>query len=171
MSATRSPTRRRANLALGLALAATLATSLAAQPTLGVTATLHVPSALSFFVLDLRVATSSSPSQVTVGFSDATVAFDESIRISVAADDSTFTPPGGGAAIPASGLSWTTHSPSSGLGWPGTLSSGSFQTVFESSPGATAASVDLAWTLAPLPAGVAAGDHGLTVRYRFEALD
>lgn len=159
----RAPAPRLAALAV-LALAVLLPLT-----GLGASATVSVPSIVSFSVYDVSVATPAWPTRVTVSFADATLGPTEAIRVSVAADTSHFAVPGGGTAIPASALSWTTHSASGGVGSPGTLSSGAFQAIFDGAMGGTAGSVDLAWTLAALPAGVAAGDHDLVVRYRFEA--
>ncbi|PKN59329.1 MAG: hypothetical protein CVU56_01305 [Deltaproteobacteria bacterium HGW-Deltaproteobacteria-14] len=163
-----SPGRWRARR--GATLAVAFAALLVSRPGFGASATVTVPALVSFQIYDVNVSTTASPSSVRISFRDATMGLGESLRISVSADASTFATPGGGTAIPASALSWTTSSAVNGTGSPGTLDSGSFQAVYDSVANATSGSVDMTWTLAPPPAGVAAGDHELTVHYRFEAL-
>lgn len=165
-----STSRSSAHAGRLVALTLVLAASLASRPSFGESVTVSVPALLAFQVYDVHSSTPSSPSRVTVSFSGANVTLGNYLRVSVTADAASFSTPGGGVAIPASALSWTTSSAVGGTGSSGTLDSGAETTVFDSVVNPTAGSVDMAWTLSSLPTGVYAGDHELTVRYRFESL-
>jgi hypothetical protein len=125
---------------------------------------------VSFWVTDITAPTDGAPDPTTVSFSNASLNGGSSLRISVSADSATFAVPGGGTAIPASALSWIASGAVGGAGSSGTVDSASYTQVYQSDANPSSGSVDLSWQLSALPAGVAAGDHTLTVRYRFESL-
>ena len=131
--------------------------------------TVTVPSGVSFSVVDVSASTTGSPTPMRISFSNA-IGFKGSnkLKISVQADSSTFAGPGT-TRIAVSKVSWTaTASPGSASN--GTLTSTSYTQVYQSPARPTSGSVDLNWTLASIAAaGLRAGTHTLTVRWKFEA--
>ena len=134
------------------------------------TVAIEVPSNVSFPVTNVSVGTSGAPDPVTVRFSQGNLGPGRALRISVQADGSTFTPPAGGVTIPASSVSWTSVGVGAGTGFNGTLSASTYAIVFQSDPGSASGHVDLGWTLAAPPAGIRAGNHQLTIRWKLEAI-
>lgn len=127
-----------------------------------------LPAALSFAVTNIGAATAASPNPTTISYAQLTVNTGHALRISVKAD-ADFTPPGG-PAIPASLVSWTTSAASNGVGSNGTLSAVAYGQVFETTLTKKSGNVDVAWTLAAPGAGVRAGNHVLTMRWKLEAI-
>ncbi len=85
------------------------------------------------------------------------------------ADASAFTPPSG-PGIPASNVTWSNLGASGGIGWNGALSASAYTLVFQSNPSPTSGHVDLGWTLTAPGAGIRAGMHDLTVRWKIESI-
>ena len=144
---------------------AAIGASAAAQETVNFTP----PLAISFPVTNVSVTTSGAPHPATITFSQANLSAGQALRVSVQADAAAFTPPSG-SSIPASNLSWTTVGAGGGIGSNGTLSSSSYTLVFQSDPGQTSGHADLAWTLAAPGAGIRAGSHQLTIRWKLESI-
>ena len=141
------------------------ATPSVAQETVSVT----VPAGIYFHVTDVSRSTSGMPTSTRIAFSDSSLDIGKALRLSVHADTSTFEPPAG-PPIPASLVSWTALGASGGVGWNGTLSSSSYELVFQVDPGEASAHVDLAWALAPPGSGIRAGMHQLTIRWKIESI-
>jgi hypothetical protein len=154
----------RFRLACSLALLL-VAASAGAQETARVT----LPTWVTFDVFDVTAATTGSPNPTRVEFSEAQLLPGNVLRISVRAEAAAFSSPPG-AAIPASSSSWTAAGAVGGTGSSGTLDDGFYTPVFQSSSGATAGSVDLTWTLAPLGSGVRAGSHQISLRWKVESV-
>lgn len=126
-----------------------------------------IPAAIGFAVTNVGVATTGSPSTATVSFSALSVLTGRVLRISIKAD-SNFIPPSG-TAIPASNVSWATSSPTNGTGSGGTLSTSSYNRLFQSSANRTSGSVKVTFTLAAPGAAIRAGNHTITVRWKLES--
>jgi hypothetical protein len=138
----------------------------------GETVDINVPAGVSFLVTDLSLATPSTPLVTTLSFSNATLSGNHRLVISVKADATTFSlPAGGGTAIPVSAVSWTTSGATGGVGSAGTLNAATYTRVFLSDQAAVNGSVDIAWNLAVLPAGVRPGVHGLTLRWFIDSVN
>ncbi|MHB9023646.1 MAG: hypothetical protein ACYC7E_05645 [Armatimonadota bacterium] len=129
-----------------------------------------VPVSVAFQVTDISATTTGDPNPARVSFTDAVLAAGNGLTISVKANAADFTTPGSGTAIPASKLSWIIAGASNGSGSPGTLDSGAFTTVYQGNADATSGYVDLGWRLAAPPAGVRAGNHTLTITWKFESI-
>jgi hypothetical protein len=127
----------------------------------------NAPGSLSFQVSDVGSSTAGTPT--TVSYTGAVLVPGRVLRISVKADSAVLTPPSG-AAIPVSNISWTASNAQGGVGSAGTLSDTTWGQVFESSPSPIAGGVDLTWTLAAPGAGIRAGTHQLTLRWKFESV-
>lgn len=147
-----------------LALAAAAAPA-AAQETVTVT----VPVAVGFQVTDVSVSTPGSPAPTIVSYSDAQLVAGNALRISVKAESADFTPPSG-TAIPASKVSWSASNAQGGAGSGGTLSDTTWGQVFQSAASPSSGGVDLTWTIAAPGAGIRAGSHHLTVRWKLESV-
>jgi len=127
-----------------------------------------LPAAISFAVTNVSVATAGSPASSSVQFSQLTVNNGRVLRISLKADGD-FVPPGG-AAIPASRVSWTTSAASNGVGSNGVLSTSAYNQLFQTSATKKNGSVSVTWTLAAPGSGIRAGMHRLTVRWKLESV-
>jgi hypothetical protein len=133
------------------------------------TITVTAPTSLSFNVHDVSVATVGTPNPFTISFTSVLLVPFHSVKISVRANSSGFTPPSG-SSIPASKVSWTITGATNGSGSSGTLSSSAFTQVYLSNSLPPSGSVGLRWSLAAPGAGIRAGNHNLTVTWKFEAL-
>jgi hypothetical protein len=158
----RSSARRRAIVAL-VFVQVWLATWLVGAESVRIT----IPAAIGFAVTNVGVATTGSPSAATVSFASLSVLAGRALRISLKAD-SNFIPPSG-LAIPAANVSWTTSSPTNGTGSGGTLSTSTYNQLFQSSANRTSGSVKVTFTLAAPGAAIRAGNHTLTVRWKLES--
>jgi len=152
--------------------AAAVVVCLTARPAVAQSRTVSVtiPIGLTFIVTNVAASSSGSPSPMRITFGSVT-GFRNSERFNVAvrADAATFAGPGT-TRIPASKVSWTAET-SSGKATNGTLSSTAYSQVYASSNNPSSGSIDLTWTLGPITAaGLRAGTHTLTVRWRVEAL-
>ncbi|MEX2271463.1 MAG: hypothetical protein WD690_08340 [Vicinamibacterales bacterium] len=133
------------------------------------TVSISIPPAVSFMVTDVARVTSGAPNPTTLSFSSASLDAGKVLRISVQADASAFTPPGG-AAIPAANVSWSILGAAGGVGSSGTLSATSFGLVYQSNPNTASGHVDLAWSLAAPGGGIRAGRHDLTIHWKLESI-
>jgi hypothetical protein len=154
------------------ALAAAAAVCFTAQPVAAQSKTVSVtvPVAVGFLVTNVAVGSVGSPSTTRISFSNV-AGFQKSDRfnVSVRADSATFAGPGT-TRIPASKVTWTA-SASRGTATNGTLSSTAYSQVYISPANTSSGSVDLQWSLGAITAaGLRAGTHTLTVRWRVEAL-
>ena len=133
--------------------------------------TITIPSGVSFAVSNISVSTPGVPANFRISFTN-TVNFkkNDSFNISVKADSAFFRGPFSSQIIPASKVSWTATTPA-GVASNGTMSSASWVQVFASPNEPSNGSVTMAWTLGSLTAaGLRAGAHTLTVRWRLEFL-
>ncbi|MHB1461835.1 MAG: hypothetical protein ACYC1M_11185 [Armatimonadota bacterium] len=132
---------------------------------------ISVPSSIGFYVTDVTMPTTGSPNPTAVSFSNANLNLGNSLRISIKADTTDFvTPSGGGAAIPAAYVSWTTSGAVGGTGFNGSLNYLTFTDVFQSVANPLSGTVDMSWRLAPLPAGIRAGNHTLSITWKLESI-
>jgi hypothetical protein len=148
---------------LRVALAAVAAALLAAS--VPAAAVVTVPGSLTFQVTDPSSATTGAPSPFVVGFDRDSGSPGSSVRISVRAQTSNFSPSYPG--LDAADMSWTTSGASGGDGLWGTLNT-SFQAVFIGWEFQVSGSVDIQWTLAPLPAGTPPGTYTVILEWAFE---
>lgn len=131
--------------------------------------TITIPAGVSFSVPDVSATVTGSPGTFRIVFPSSTVRSNEKLTISVKADTATFSGPGI-AQIPVSKVSWSATAVGAGTGTPGTLSSSAYGQVFQSGANPKSGEVDLTWRLAPIAAaGLRAGTHSLTVRWRLES--
>jgi hypothetical protein len=135
--------------------------------------TVTVPAGIAFNVINVSATTTGTPSSAVVSFSNPLLfAASQRLNMSVQADSSTFAGPGT-THIAASKVSWTATA-AVGTASNGTLGSGAYVQVYRSRNNLNAAStgsVTMTWTLASVvAAGLRAGTHTLTVRWKFEAL-
>lgn len=133
---------------------------------------ISVPSSIGFYVTDVTTPTTGSPNPTAVSFSNASLDLGKSLRISIKADTTDFaTPSGGGTAIPAAYVSWTTSGAVGGTGFNGSLNYLTFSDVFQSVANPLSGTVDMSWRLAPLPAGIRAGNHTLSITWKLESIN
>ncbi len=136
----------------------------------GKTVSVTIPMGVNFLVPNVAASSTGSPSPMRISFSSP-IGFKKSdhFNVSVRADAATFAGPGT-TRIPATKVSWTAAT-SSGTATNGTLSSTAYSQVYASPNNPSSGSVDLTWTLGAISAaGLRAGTHTLTVRWRVEAL-
>lgn len=127
-----------------------------------------LPASIAFAVTNVTVATAGSPGTTSVAFSNLDVPNGRVLRISVKADGN-FVPPGG-APIPASNVSWTVGSARNGVGSAGTLSTSTYNQLFQSAAGRRNGDVNVSWSLAAPGVAIRAGVHRLTVRWKLESI-
>ena len=132
-------------------------------------ATVTVPAVVAFYVTDIgRSTPAAAPSTFEYLFAGAVVG-SRALAVSIRAESPAFSGPAGGS-IAAERVSWATSHVAGGEGYAGTLSDVVFARVYEGGPGVTEGSVAVAWTLAPLPPPVRAGDFALTLRWKIEVI-
>lgn len=167
---THLPRRRRRPIAIGAWLLAALGLVLTVlhRDVLAESVMVFGPVAISFAVTNVSVSTAGNPSPTPMSFSNAVLTSPHVVRLSVKAD-SDFVPPSG-AAIPASKVSWTTSTAVNGTGSAGTLSKTVYVQIFQSAATKTSGSVNVTWTLAAPGTPLRAGAHGLTMRWKLEAI-
>jgi hypothetical protein len=152
-------------LALAAIAVAAARTNAAAQQVV----LISLPASVGFAVTDVGQPTIGGPDPTTVSFTIVNLALFHVLRVSVKAD-ADFVPPGG-AAIPASRVSWTTSNASQATGRNGTMSTAAFTEVFETGSGVVGAGgIDVHWTLATPGASIRAGTHVATIRWRLESV-
>lgn len=133
------------------------------------TVTITIPAGVSFSVPDVSATVTGSPGTFRIVFPSSSVRSSEKLVISVKADASTFSGPGT-TQIPVSKVSWSATAVGGGSGSPGTLTSSAYSQVYQSNANPKSGEVDLTWRLAPIAAaGLRAGAHSLTVRWRLES--
>lgn len=130
---------------------------------------ISLPASVGFNVTDVSRSTTGDPAPTTIAFTIVNLTLFHVLRVSVKAD-ADFTPPGG-PAIPASRVSWTTANASQVTGSSGTLSTAAFTEVFETNSGVLGSGgLDVQWTLGAPGAGIRAGTHTATIRWRLESV-
>lgn len=157
--------RSRLAALMGFTLAVLLAAACDARAQVVI---ISLPSAVGFTVNNVGQVTPGSPATTRASFVVVNLAFPRVLRVSVKADGN-FTPPGG-PAIPASAVSWVTSNATGVVGTNGTLSTASYNTVFQMQSLVTAGGIDVAWALAGPGGGIRAGTHTVLVRWRLEAV-
>ncbi|MEQ1727613.1 MAG: hypothetical protein ABL982_04455 [Vicinamibacterales bacterium] len=132
-------------------------------------ATIAIPAGVSFNVVNPAVSTTGNPNPFRVTITNGSVRAGDRIYVSVKAETVNFSGPGT-TRIPASKVSWTATAVSGGTASAGTLSSTAYSQVYRTRTNPGAGAVDMTWRLAaPAAAGLRAGTHSLTVRWRVEA--
>jgi uncharacterized membrane protein YgcG len=132
------------------------------------TVTMSVPAAVTFNVTNVAVDTIGNPAPVRVSVSGLLLL--TSVRISIKADASAFTPPSPSLSIPASRVRWTVSNASGGTGSNGSVSSTAWTQLFQSGGLLSGGGrVDVTWRLGAPGGGIRAGSHTLTIRYKVEA--
>ncbi len=131
--------------------------------------TIAIPPGVSFNVVDPAVSTTGNPNPFRVTITNSSVRSSNRVYVSVKADTVNFSGPGT-TRIPASKVSWTATAVSGGSATGGTLSSAAYSLVYQTNPNPKSGAFDMTWWLAaPAAAGLRAGTHSLTVRWRVEA--
>ena len=148
-----------------LSLISMTATPSQAQETVSVS----LPPFVSFNVVNVSQSSTAGPSTVTVDFSNAQLNPGMSLSVSLIAASTTFNPPSGNA-IPVSKVTWTTSGAGGGTGYSGTLSGSAYTEVFRSFANPTSGSVDIGFRLDATGSAIRAGDHNLTLRWKFESV-
>jgi hypothetical protein len=134
-------------------------------------ATVSVPAAVSFNVTNITNPTSASGSSVTVS-SIVLGTATKQLKVSVQANATSFTPPVSGATTWAAGdVTWNAATWTNATGAGGTLSSSSYNTVADCvADASTCNTTGLVFTLAAKPTIKRAGNHTLTVTWKFESI-
>lgn len=130
-------------------------------------ATVTLPTSVSFTVSNVGAASAGSPATTRAAFTNANLLPDRLVRISVRADTDTFS--NGANTFGASLVSWTIAGTTNGTGLSGVLSPTSWTAVFEGYVNGTQGSADLAWTLSA-PGRTRAGTHTLALRWKIESV-
>lgn len=155
-------------IAVAVAAVCASAAVVGAAPASLDTVAVALPTLVQFAVTNVSVNTVGSPSPSHVSFSSASLKNNHGVHFAVKAD-SNFVPPGG-AAIPASNVSWVTSNPSHGLGTNGRLSTASYSDVFQADGDSLSGGFDMVWTLAAPGTPLRAGTHSLTLRWKLESI-
>lgn len=129
---------------------------------------ISLPAAVGFAVTNVGVSTTGSPSATSVSFSGLYVPGGRVLRISVKADGD-FVPPGG-AAIPASKVSWSASGATNGIGSGGVLSTSAYGQLFQSAATKKSGNVNITWTLGAPGIPLRAGNHSVLVRWKLESI-
>jgi hypothetical protein len=153
-----------------VAIAAFAALTVASRPAEAQQVVLiSLPAGVTFNVSNVNQSTTGSPNPTTVSFTIVNLLLFHVLRASIKAD-ADFTPPSG-TAIPASRVSWTTTGADGAVGTSGTLGNASYSQVFQTNSGLLdSGSIGVRWTLSAPGTGVRAGNHTVTVRWRFESI-
>jgi hypothetical protein len=153
------------DLVLALLIVVAMCPAAAAQESV----TVSLPSTVTFTVTTSASVT-GTPNPTTVTFASAILLPGRALRLSVKADAGNFIGPGG-SSYPASAVSWTVSGTSGGTGSAGTLSSGSYNQVFQSNILTLSGQFNVRWTFSPSAGGSDyAGAHSLTLRWRIESV-
>jgi hypothetical protein len=133
--------------------------------------TVTVPAAVNFNVTNVGTSTDSASASVTIANIVLATATKQ-VRVSVQANASSFTPPVGGATTwDADDVSWNAASWTNATGASGTLSSSAYNAVATCTADVSSCSTTgLVFTLAANGSVRRAGNHVLTVTWRFEAI-
>lgn len=130
--------------------------------------TVSLPNIVTFDVV-VSSATAGVPTPAAIQFSNAIIVPGRVLRISVMADTTSFSGPGG-TAIPASAVSWSVSNASGGVASGGTLSAGWYTQIFQSFVLPSTGGFDVTWTLTAPPGGVRAGTHTVSLRWKIESV-
>jgi hypothetical protein len=122
---------------------------------------IQIPEFVVFSVTDLRAKTVSPPTLLS--FDHALLAPGSCLRISVRAEGLDL---GTGASAR---ISYAAHA-RGGTAFSGSLRDTDFTRVFESDPVTLSGTVDIVWTLEPLGRLDRVGNHGVTLRWKVEAV-
>jgi hypothetical protein len=142
-----------------------LAFPIRAQETVDIT----LPANVSFDVVKVNETTEAN--SVTLSYIDANLNSGNYLRISIKANAANFTrPSNAGDYITASSVSWTTSNAQGGSGVNGTLSSVTYNIVYESNTDPTSGSLSIKWELAAPGSGIRAGGHTLNCTWKIESL-
>ena len=131
-----------------------------------------VPASVTFNVTNVGAATpASAAASVTISQIVLATATKQ-LRVSIQAAAASFTPPAsGGTTWDAGDVSWNAATWTSATGTAGTLSNASYQTVATCGDGASSCSTTgMLFSLAAKSSVQHAGNHTLTVTWKFEAI-
>ena len=136
----------------------------------GEQANVTAPTAITFAVSDVSQPTLSTNQAVSA--TSIVLGSGKALKVSLQANAANFTPPVGGAITwAASDVSWDAPAWTGGTGSVGTLSSGAFNTVSQSTANAPELSTTaLVFTLAAEPTVTSAGTHSLVTTWKFESI-
>jgi len=138
--------------------------SVKAEETVDIT----LPTNVSFYVVKVNKTTETEPA--TLSYIDADLNSGNYLRISIKANAANFTRPSNvGDYIAANSVSWTTSSAQGGSGVNGTLSSDTYNIVYESNTDPTSGSLSIVWNLAAPGSGIRAGGHTLNCTWKIES--
>ena len=134
-------------------------------------ATVTVPAGVSFNVTNITNPTAASGASVTVS-SIVLGTATKQLKVSVQGNAASFTPPVAGATTWVAGdVTWNAATWTNATGASGTLSSSSYNTVADCTADAsTCNTTGLVFTLAAKPTIKRAGNHTLTVTWKFESI-
>jgi hypothetical protein len=134
-------------------------------------ATVTVPSGVTFNVTNVGQSTDATAASVTVANIVLATATKQ-VRVSIQGNAASFTPPVGGATTWAVGdVTWNAATWTNATGASGTLSNSSYTAVATcTADAASCSTTGLVFTLAANGSVKRAGNHVLTVTWRFEAI-
>lgn len=133
------------------------------------TVDITLPANVSFDVVDVNEDTEAD--SVTLSYINADLRMNKYFTISIKANTANFARhSNAGDYIAASSVSWTTSNAQGGSGVNGTLSSVSYNIVYESIVNPTSGSLSIIWTLAAPGSGIRAGEHTLNCTWKIESL-
>ena len=128
-----------------------------------------LPANVSFDVVKVNEDTEAD--SVTLSYKNAKLDTGHYLTISIKANTANFTrPTNAGEFIAANSVSWTTSNAQGGIGVNGTLSSVTYNIVYESNTDPSSGSLSIIWTLAAPGSGIRAGEHNLNCTWRIESL-
>jgi hypothetical protein len=130
-----------------------------------------VPAAVTFSVTDVSLNTAASAAAVTIDRIVLATATKQ-LKISLQASASSFTPPVGGATTwAATDVTWNTATWTNATGSSGTLSSSTYNTIATCTADvATCSTTGLVFTLGSKTTVQRAGNHTLSVTWKFESM-
>jgi len=139
--------------------------SVKAQETVDIT----LPANISFYVVKVNETTEALV--CTLSYTDANLDSGNHLRISIKANAADFTRPSNtGDYIAANSVSWITSNAQGGSGVNGTLSSDTYNLVYESVANPTSGSLSIVLNLAAPGSGIRAGEHILNCTWKIESL-
>lgn len=148
-----------------LVAAIAAAPCLAAEETVSVT----VGGSAAFHMTNVSQPKAAGTNPTLVRFQSANLASGRCLRISVRAQNSTWTAPSGNP-IAATKVTWQANGAIGGTGYSGTLSATDFQIVYQSAPNPDSGGVDINWNLGAPGSSIRAGSHNLTLEWKFESI-
>ena len=133
------------------------------------TVNIVLPANVSFDVVDVNEETEAD--SVALSYTEANLNSGNYLRISIKADTANFArPANAGDYIAASSVPWTTSNASGGSGFNGTLSSVTYNIVYESDGNPSSGSLSINFKLAAPGSGIRAGEHALNCTWKIESL-